>query len=204
LSAPQKEVKVARKPYFYNLLTGIYSKLPLSSEDILFVGDSHIKLCPWSELFQNPRIKNRGIDGDTASGVFERADQLVQAQPAKVIMMIGTNDINKGLEVQLIISHYKNLITLIRQKSPSTQFFILSVLPFEKMHPGYRIKNQKVRELNHNLKTLSNSSDIFFIDLYKLLVDENKNLDNKYSYDKLHLNEDGYMIVKNALEQHVK
>jgi lysophospholipase L1-like esterase len=35
-------------------------------------------------------------------------------------------------------------------------------------------------------------------------LDENNNLDNKYSYDKLHLNEDGYMIVKNALEQHVK
>jgi len=33
-----------------------------------------------------------------------------------------------------------------------------------------------------------------------LLADENNNLADAYSYDKFHLNEDGYRVLKNALE----
>jgi lysophospholipase L1-like esterase len=196
----QQETAIGKRPYFYKLLSSLYEKMPYSSEDIIFVGDSHIKLCPWSELLKNHNIKNRGIGGDTVGGVLERIDHLIQAQPDKIFVLAGNNDINRGIYVPRIIDDYEKLVALIRQKSPITQIHILSVLPFGKSYPNYQQANVKISLINSELKQIAIRKKIEFVDLFPILADNDNHQSAQYSYDGLHLNTAGYELVAAALQ----
>lgn len=50
---------------YYYQRASLFEQLPTSSDDILFIGNSITDGGEWSELFQNPHVKNRGISGDT-------------------------------------------------------------------------------------------------------------------------------------------
>ena len=192
------------KSYIYNLLSSLYEKLPSSENDIIFIGDSHIEYGLWSELFQNPNVKNRGIAGDTTEGVLSRIGYTIKGHPAKVFIMAGINDIgNYDAELDKIVRNYKNIINVIKNNSTQTRIYILSVLPVDATKPWILLENKRVFSLNNRLKSFNNNSDIFFVDLYSLLTDENDNLDMKYSYDGLHLNSKGYFVIKNVLEDYI-
>ena len=53
---------------FYYQRSTLFEKLPIDSDDIVFLGNSITNGCEWHELFNNPNIKNRGISSDV-SGV---------------------------------------------------------------------------------------------------------------------------------------
>ena len=44
----------------------LFEKLPVTSKDIVFLGNSITDGGEWNELLANPRVKNRGISGDRA------------------------------------------------------------------------------------------------------------------------------------------
>ncbi len=46
---------------FYYQRATLFEKLPIDSDDIVFLGNSITNGCEWHELFNNPNIKNRGI-----------------------------------------------------------------------------------------------------------------------------------------------
>ena len=54
--------------YYYQRAT-LFEKLSVTPDDILFVGNSITDGAEWFELFRNPKVKNRGISGDTTYGV---------------------------------------------------------------------------------------------------------------------------------------
>ena len=49
-----------------------FEELPVTSKDIIFLGNSITNGCEWAELFQNKNVKNRGISGDICMGVYDR------------------------------------------------------------------------------------------------------------------------------------
>ena len=193
-----------KKDLLYDLYSSFFKKLPFSDKDIIFIGDSHIKYGPWSELFQNPNVKNRGIGWETSEGVLDRIGYTTRGQPVKVFIMVGINDIaNYDVELDKVVSNYTSILSVIKNNSSQTQIYILSVLPLDGTKPWYLPKNKKVFSLNNRLKSFNNDRDIFFINLYSLLTDEKDNLDIKYSYDGVHLNSTGYFVIKNVLDDYI-
>ncbi len=77
------------------------------------------------------------------------------------------------------------------------------MLPLDENYRGHQSKNRKVFSLNSRLKSFINGKDVFFVDLYSLLTDENGNLDIKFSYDGIHLNSSGYFVIKNVLDDYI-
>ena len=84
----------------------------------------------WSEIFQNPNIKNRGISGDVTEGILYRINEITESQPLQVFLMIGTNDAmasfdndsgkrykrnNKLPEVPTFKSYQKLLLEFLRR-----------------------------------------------------------------------------------------
>ena len=49
---------------FYEQRATLFEELPVTSKDIIFLGNSITNGCEWAELFQNKNVKNRGISGD--------------------------------------------------------------------------------------------------------------------------------------------
>ncbi len=57
---------------YYQIKSEIFASLPITQEDIVFVGNSITDYAPLDELFKNISAKNRGIGGDDIGGITQR------------------------------------------------------------------------------------------------------------------------------------
>ena len=183
----------------------LFDNLPQSTNTIYFLGDSLTDGCEWNELLSNPKIKNRGIMGDSTEGVLNRLNQITQSKPQKIFIMIGINDLLNNIETTKILDNYQKIITTIRVNSPKTKIYIESVLPlnFELDKTKRSINNQNISDFNNNLKNFADNSNIFYIDLYSIFLDSSNQLDKQHTLDGIHLNGQGYLIWKNEVSKYI-
>ena len=81
---------------FYYQRATLFEELPVTSKDIIFLGNSITNGGEWSELLNNKHVKNRGISGDICMGVYDRLDAILKGKPAKIFLLIGINDVSRG------------------------------------------------------------------------------------------------------------
>lgn len=178
--------------------TTLFEALPNTPEEIIFLGNSITDGCEWSELFNNPSVKNRGIGGDRIKGVLLRLPEITESLPKKIFIEIGINDLASQINTSEIKSIYKTIVDSIRSVSPKTKIYIQSVLPTETY-----VKNDSAILLNRKIKKLADENSLTFINLYDKFLDGNGNLNMQLSYDGVHLNGKGYLIWKEAIESYV-
>ncbi len=189
---------------YYNDKKSLFEILPKTNRSIIFIGDSITDGCEWSELLQNPNIKNRGIGSDTTYGVLKRLDNIIQSEPEKVFLMIGINDLGRGESVSEITSNYDKILERLTKNVPNSEVFVQSVLPISKQKLNTQISNEKVRSLNKEIKQLSQKYNLIYIDLYSLMISEDDQLISGLTNDGIHLNGSGYEIWRNAIQQYIK
>jgi len=180
-----------------------FRNLRNNSGEIVFLGDSLIEICEWSELFNNPFIKNRGISGDTTEGVLNRLEEVTEAKPNKIFMMLGINDIGKCKPTQSIIDDYEKILNKIKTDSPNTKIYVHSVLPINKEKFTTHTKVEEILDLNSNLNKLCDKLQVEYINLYPLFVVSDNKLNPQYTTAGIHLNGDGYLIWKEAIKRFV-
>lgn len=186
----------------YRSRVSLFKKLEIKEDNIVFMGDSLTQRGEWAEIFNNPKVVNRGIDSDKTAGLLNRIEHVAKNHPKKIFLLIGINDINKGINEKEILTNYEKIISTIKTTSPKTQIYIQSLLPVNKTKYLHPIDNEKVRVVNKELQTLAIQEKVMYIDLYSLLV-KNDELNEEYTRDGIHLTGDAYMIWKNAVEQYV-
>jgi lysophospholipase L1-like esterase len=178
-----------------------FKKLPAQPNAIVFLGDSQIEQCEWRELIsaQSPVI-NRGITGDQVAGVLTRVGEISRHQPSKVFICVGINDLLFGKPYEDIEKTYYEIIKKLRSENKSAQLCIISVLPVNNTVRNTGIDNQQIIELNIRIQQLARSFAIPYVDLYSKLTDQDGNLSPLFTKDGLHLNADGYLMWKKAIE----
>ncbi|MDE6077594.1 MAG: sialate O-acetylesterase, partial [Muribaculaceae bacterium] len=105
----QTSVADPRSEYWHQRVT-LFNLLPVEPGDIVFLGNSITDGGEFSELFDNPSIKNRGISSDVISGVAERLHQVTNYHPSKIFLLIGINDVSHNLSVDRLATDYENLV----------------------------------------------------------------------------------------------
>ncbi len=115
------------------------------------------------------------------------------------IVMHGTNDIIYNYSYNQIYNSILQSIKYIQKYKPNAVILFISCI-----HVNGRIdrNNKKIDELNMFLKQkFANylNNKLVWINTYKL-NDKWGNLKSDYTYDGLHLNEDGYKILKQIIE----
>ena len=187
----------------YDQRESLFKILPKESNEIIFIGNSITYRCEWSELFRNPKIKNRGINSDIISGVLLRIDKILESKPKKIFILIGINDLSANFQIQLCVDNYQKIISKIRTASPLTRIYIQSLLPINnKFYRGYAT-NEKIRILNSGLQNLANDKQITYVDLFSHFINSEGSMDEKYSNDGLHLLGSGYLVWKSVIEKYV-
>ncbi len=166
--------------------------------DVVMVGASIIEAAEWEDLFPSLNIANRGIYGDTTAGVIARLDSILATKAEKAFIMVGLNDLSRGLSVPEVYANYEKIVMSLKENgiSPYIQSTILG---------GERKAdvNLKLVELNQSLQKLaSESEDFIFIDLNSRLT-KNGILDPRFSKDQVHLNGDGYAVWQEILRPHM-
>lgn len=202
----------AQEVYHYNLFyyqrATLFEKLPVDSDDIIFLGNSITNGCEWHELLDNPNVKNRGISSDVAMGVYDRLEPIVQGKPAKIFLMIGINDVSHDLSTDSIVGNIAQIVRKIRRDSPATQLYIQSMLPINNSFGQYRKltgKEPQIIEINQRLEQLAAAEQCTYIDLYShLTAPGSKDLDPAYTNDGLHLLGDAYLVWKEVLQPYLK
>ena len=105
---------------YYHQRVTLFKSLPQTAGDIVFIGNSITDGGEWSELFNDLRIKNRGISADVSAGIIYRIDEVVQRKPEKVFLMIGTNDLSRNVKPDSLLKNIFWITNYLRQQTPST------------------------------------------------------------------------------------
>jgi lysophospholipase L1-like esterase len=181
-----------------------------SKDGIVFVGDSITEGFPIQEMFPNSKnLYNRGISGENTRGVLDNLKHLVlDLEPAKVILLIGTNDLGNGEQPHEIVKRIEEISKKIKAVLPGVQLYLESIYPVNGDVPntfpfpvvGSRT-NAAIQQINANLRDIASSLNVTFIDMYSKLVGEDGQLKNDYTYDGLHLSIKGYEIVTKQLQK---
>ena len=160
--------------YYYQKAT-LFEELPITSTDIVFLGNSITDGGEWAELFGDCRIKNRGISGDIAEGVYDRLDAVLKGKPAKIFMMIGINDVARGTSADTIVGRIVRIMEKVAKESPRTKLYIESVLPVNDCYgkfQGHTSRGKVVEEINRLLKEEAQERQLTYIDLYSRFCNE--------------------------------
>ena len=174
-----------------------FSNEPIVTGKIIFLGNSITEGGNWPELIGDKTVINRGIGGDVTFGIIQRLDDVIIRKPSKIFILIGINDISKDFPDAVIINNYKTILQTLKTKSPSTKIYVQSLLPVNpayKKFPQHYDKVEHVLAVNKLLQELAVAENVSFINLYPLFIDKFGRMDEKYTYDGLHLNSEGYKV----------
>jgi lysophospholipase L1-like esterase len=195
-------IDTSYKTTYYEQKVTLFRLLPNTKGEIVFLGNSITDIGEWAEIWQNKKVRNRGISGDNTFGVLARLDEITSAKPAKVFIMIGINDIAKETPDSVIIANYKKIINRIQSESPKTKIIVQSLLPTNNDFTEFKRHQNKIEHvlfINTTLENYCKEIELIYVDLYTAFLDENKKLDKKYTNDGLHINGYGYMKWKEVL-----
>ncbi|MFM2269635.1 MAG: hypothetical protein RL757_3076 [Bacteroidota bacterium] len=181
----------------------LFSVLPRKDSTIIMLGNSIFAGCEWAELLQNHFVINRGTVGDTSDDILERTDNVSNLKPRKVFLLIGVNDLLFNTP-QYISDNIVKITQKIKQNSPETNVIVLSVLPIHQQLKTQYVQNKDILTLNLLLEIKLNHRTelgVRFLNIYHHFSYPNQNeLRQELSKDGIHLNEKGYLILKELLK----
>ena len=157
----------------------------LDGSGTAFVGDSLVQNARWSELLPREPSRNFGVKSDTAHRMFERCEGVAQVAPARIVVLIGTNDISRGGSAT-VTAWIARCVEVWRDRMPDVSIALLAVPPRE---PSLA---DQVRALNHELATYAAGHGLGFLDETAVLLGDEGGLDPRWASDALHLNKAGY------------
>ncbi|MDX1471022.1 MAG: SGNH/GDSL hydrolase family protein [Flavobacteriaceae bacterium] len=181
---------------------------PVDSNRVVFMGNSitegWINLRP--EYFKDKPYVNRGIGGQTTPQMLLRFRQdVIDLKPRAVVILAGINDIaeNTGPStLKMITDNIESMVELALANGITV--YLCSVLPANNFPWRPQIKPaDKVLELNHFLRNLSNQENVIYVDYYSKMVDDNKGLKAELGDDGVHPNQKGYKIMEEVLTNHL-
>lgn len=173
---------------------------PTKPGDIVFLGDSLTAGANWNELFPGLPVCNRGINADLTTGALARMDCITVGKPAAIFILIGTNDLPwyAHRHDELILGTYAEILEKIKKDTPKTKVFVQSILPRAR---GY---SQRIQKLNAELKTIAESMDYSFIDLFSSMANSKGELKSEFNNDHLHLLAGGYARWVEIITPYIK
>ncbi len=176
---------------------------------VVFMGNSITE--GWSRhspsFFEGKPYINRGISGQTTPQMMIRfRPDVIDLEPEVVVILAGTNDIagNTGpSSLDMIMDNLKSMAELARAND--IKVILCSVLPAYDYpwRPGLR-PDEKIPALNEMIKAYALQNNFIYLDYFASMVDERNGLKDKYTYDGVHPNEAGYLVMGPMAEEAIR
>ena len=189
----------------FSLIVVIPKSSASNTKKIVLIGDSITE--SWKgyspEFFaENPRLINKGVSGETTPQILDRFNNdVVSFEPELVIILAGINDIAQNTGYISIPETFTNIINMVEiANSYNITPVLCSVLPASKIAWKPEIKSADlVIELNDKLKDYCTENNIAYVDYFSSMVGENKELRSDLTYDGVHPDKKGYLIMEKIL-----
>lgn len=195
---------IRRYEWFQNLWQNRRARWATNIEQdqgaVVFLGDSIMQ--GWGgglgAAFPGMKVANRGISGDTSRGVLIRLEEDVFAiNPAAIILLIGTNDLEENAEPEVIANNVKLILDEITDFDSELPIIFCDVMPSseEMSRPTEQI--QLLNDLYEEF--IADYPQIVYVDTFSLFDNGEGDADQSEFPDLLHPNEVGYAKWAEAL-----
>ncbi len=178
---------------------------PHNSKKVVLMGDSITQ--SWAsfnpEFFvNNSFLINKGISGETTPEMLARFhDDVIAIEPDVVMILAGINDIAQNTGYRSVPDIFKNIVEMVSlAKAAKITPVICSVLPTnvlpwrEEVSPA-----DLVIELNLMLKGFCTDNNIIYVDYFSEMVGLEKELRKELTYDGVHPDKNGYLVMEKIL-----
>ncbi len=167
---------------------------------VVFLGDSITQ--GWGSLardFANLKVANRGISGDTTRGVrYRLQDDVLELQPAAVVILIGTNDLGLGGEPEDTAANLREILSALKKSNPKMPIVLCRVMP---RGPQTGRFPEKIKTLNQSIDTAAKGdAQITLCDTWGIFADDDGGAKKEEFPDLLHPNYKGYTKWAEALK----
>lgn len=191
---------------YYHQRVSFFKLMPVVKNEIVFLGNSITDGAEWAQLFNDVRMKNQGISGDVTAGVLHRLDVVTNRKPAKIFLLIGTNDLARGISADSVLKNMLLIADYIKQQSPKTKLYVQSILPVNEVYgkfAGHTKNTELIKKVNEQLKTNAAAHNYQYVDLHSAFSNENGKLKPELSNDGLHLLGNAYLLWKHIIYPYV-
>ena len=162
-------------------------------------------------------IYNRGVSGLNTDEFLENIDTLLlDLEPSKIFINIGTNDITKERFGDQWMSHLMDnicrIMEIIKFRIPDVEIFIMAFypanlhLPWQTEQSIQWMKRRTPENLtlcNHRLKEIAEKYGCRYLDCNEALVDEHGEQKSEYAIDGVHMYANGYLNVFKSLKPYL-
>lgn len=173
----------------------------------ILAGDSLSLWFPPELLPEGKNWLNQGISGETSNGLLKRLNIFDRTQPEVIFVMIGINDLIRGMSDRVILDHQRQIISYLRKVHPRAQIVVQSILPHGAEEASWKgrekllvVANSRISDLNQQLQSISTKKGAKYLDLYPLFTNKQGNLRREFTTDGLHLSPEGYIVWRSALQ----
>lgn len=177
----------------------------------LFTGSSLMELFPVCEYCMDAGIRgpvyNRGIGGYVTDEFLKALDvMLLDLEPSRVFINIGTNDISAqpgGEPWQVHLEkNYRAILSALKEKLPEATVYMMAYYPVNpdtpggKQNPGLVVRtNAALEEANRMVALLAREFGYHYIDVNDGLKDEQGRLLAEHTQDGMHFDAEAYRSV---------
>ena len=187
--------RTQHKDYLYYKLQILHSlHINKKSYEIIMLGDSITDGGEWEQLLKGYNVANYGIPGDTTDGILCRLQEIYMANPQKVFIMVGTNDIyfsgsniNDSYTIMTIFNNYQEIVNSLSEDG--IEVIVQSTLNVLDENTGRN--NNDINTLNNLLHKFCMEKNITFLDVNSVLAKDGV-LQKQFTRDGVHINEKGY------------
>ena len=160
--------------------------------DVVFLGDSLTDGYDVKSYYPQFNVLNRGIGGDTTTGLKKRLKVSVyDVEPKVATMLIGANNFHT------MFDDYEDILKGFQENIPNTKIVLLSLTSMTKK---WGKNNTIAQENNVKIKEYAEKYNYTFVDLYNPLLDpETNELKESYTTDGGHFTAEGYTKVTSII-----
>ena len=174
-------------------------------QTVVFFGDSRAVLWPAPNM-EGFWFINRGIGNQTSAQIANRVDEhITPLQPDVVLLQFCVNDLKTiplfpERRQQIIFNCESNLQNVVQELLNLDSIVVIStIFPTGQVPLARRLVwsdeiNESIEVVNNFIRDLS-ADRVLIFDAASLLSDDKGRLKHEYSFDELHLNEQGYQVL---------
>ena len=184
----QRKVRLALFQAYYDTKVASYEEenkgIEAGEIDVVFLGDSLTDGCDLARYYPDYRSLNRGIGGDTTTGLLKRMKVSVyDVKPKVAVVLIGGNNL------KTMFDDYEEILKGLQGNIPDTKVVLVSLTSMSE-------KNEIAALNNVRIKLLAEHYGYEYADVFSALFDEGSMaIRGEYTSDGAHLTDAGYQVL---------
>lgn len=183
---------------------------------VLFAGSSLMEMFPIEQFAADDKLPvtvyNRGIGGFITDELINVIDVcILDLEPSKLFINIGTNDLSDTrIAMSTVMKNYEYILRETTKRVPDVKIYLMAYYPVnpeaatEETRECLKIRsNEKIAAANEEVKKLADKLGAKYIDVNAPLKDEKGRLKAEYTYEGIHIKEEGYKAIYPLVKDYI-